>query len=160
MEFRRRTEDALENRREDMETEGTNWKQISEILTKTAENTCGRRTRQVANPRTVGHEELAVLSMEIEAWVDRRNQLTEQTRTRRIEPELKRTREHVRTARRNMKRRLRELERRWWDEIINKCEEADRRGNIGEVYKTLRKLGTRGKETELRQRNSGSILKR
>ena len=44
-----------------------------------------------------------------------------------------------------MKRGMRRLEREWWDERIRECEEACTEGRVGEMYKCLRKIGTRGK---------------
>ena len=40
-------------------------------------------------------------------------------------------------------KRLRELERNWWENIINTCEEAANREDMGTIYSTLRTLGTR-----------------
>ena len=42
-----------------------------------------------------------------------------------------------------MRIRLRELEREWWEEVIRECEEASSRGNLGEMYGVLRRLGNR-----------------
>ena len=42
-----------------------------------------------------------------------------------------------------MKRFLKGLEREWWRGVIEECEEACARGRIGDMYKCLRRLGTR-----------------
>ena len=58
--------------------DGTNWKMVSEVLTEAAEETCGKKTRQVANPWTIGHEEeLAYLNLQISACVEERNRINE-----------------------------------------------------------------------------------
>ena len=46
-----------------------------------------------------------------------------------------------------MKRGMSRLEREWWDERIRKCEEACAEGRVGEMYKCLHKIGTKGKPT-------------
>ena len=50
------------------------------------------------------------------------------------ERELEEARMRVRESRRRMKRRLKELEREWWQEKIDRCEEARGDGRIGEMY--------------------------
>ena len=62
------------------------------------------------------------------------------------ERELEEARMRVRESRRRMKRRLKELEREWWQEKIDRCEEACGEGRIGEMYKILNELGMRGKQ--------------
>ena len=56
---------------------------------------------------------------------------------------LNRAREQLKEARRNMRIRLRELEREWWEEVIRECEEASNRGNLVEMYGALKRLGNR-----------------
>ena len=151
--YKRRIEEKWREKREGMEEGKTNWKLMGEVMVETAEEVCGRKTRQVANPWTIGHEEeLAMLNLQIGAWVDERNRVEERTRTRagraRWQERLEEVRGRVREARREMKNRLRQLEREWWDEIIEVCEEASRRGNIGEMYEALRKLGGRGRKAQ------------
>ena len=51
----------------------------------------------------------------------------------------------IKEARKELKRLWRGLEREWWRKGIKKCEEERARGRIGETYKWLRRLGTRGK---------------
>ena len=149
-EFSRRVSDKWETRGEQLREDGTNWRTMSEVLTEAAEETCGRKTRQIANPWTIGHEEeLAYLNLQISAWVDERNRINARMRTRagsrRWQEQLEEARRRVTEARREMKIRLRELEREWWDEIIRQCEEASQRGDIGGVYSALRSLGDRNR---------------
>ena len=61
------------------------------------------------------------------------------------EGELKRLREEVKNVRGELKRRMKELEREWWGEKINECERACLEGRVGDMYKCLRKIGTKGK---------------
>jgi len=42
-----------------------------------------------------------------------------------------------------MKKKLRTLETDWWNQIIDECAEAARNGDIGSMYKVLRKIGSR-----------------
>ena len=58
--------------------------------------------------------------------------------------ETEEARRGVKRARSMLKTRLRLWEREWWEEKIRDCEEASRRGKIGEMYRVLRNLGTRG----------------
>ena len=146
--FREKVREKMDSRRGEFVEEGTNWKTIAEILIESAEEVCGKRTRQVANPWTVWHEEeLSVLDLEICAWVEERNEMAGRTRTRegrrRWQERLNRAREQLKEARRNMRIRLRELEREWWKEVIRECEEASNRGNLCEMYGALRRLGNR-----------------
>ena len=150
-EFKRKVSEKWETREDQLRQDGTNWKTMSKVLTEAAEETCGKKTRQVANPWTIGHEEeLAYLNLQISAWVDERNRINERMRTRdgrrRWEEQLEEARGRVREARREMKRRVREMERAWWDEIIRRCEEASQRGDIGEMYSALKNLGDRNKK--------------
>ena len=150
-EFRRKVSEKWGMRRDQVREDGTNWKMMSEVLTEAAEETCGKKTRQVANPWTIGHEEeLAYLNLQISAWVDERNRRNGRMRTRaqrrRGQEQLEEARRRVSEARREMKMRLRELEDEWWEEIIQRCEEASQRGDIGEMYSALKSLGDRNKK--------------
>ena len=151
VQFKRKVREKWETRGDQIREDGTNWKMMSEVLTEAAEETCGKKTRQVANPWTIGHEEeLAYLNLQISAWVEERNRINERMRTRaesrRWQEQLEEARRRVTEARREMKIRLRELERAWWDEIIQRCEEASQRGDIGEMYSALKSLGDRKKK--------------
>ena len=73
--------------------------------------------------------------------------MNERLRTRaerkRWEEQMEEAKRRVTEARREMKVRLRELEKEWWDEIIRRCEEASQRGDFGEMYSALKSLGGR-----------------
>ena len=71
------------------------------------------------------------------------------------ERELEDARMNVRECRRRMKRRLRDLEKEWWQEKIERCEEACAEGRVGDMYKILRELGVRG----VRKAGRGGRLK-
>ena len=104
------------------------------------------KKRQIANPWTVGYEELKSLHTEISTEVMRRNELISQTLGEShgmLADALTASRGRLVAARKKMKKRLRQLERLWWDEIIIECENAAEKGDMGTMYKTLRKLGTR-----------------
>ena len=144
--FRENIREKMDTRRGEFVEEGTNWKTIAEILTESAEEVCWKRTRQVANPWKVGHEEeLSVLNLEICAWVEERNEMAGRTREgrRRWQERLNRASEQLKEARRNMRIRLKKLEREWWEEVIRECKEASNRGNLGEMYRALRRLRNR-----------------
>ena len=108
------------------------------------------KKRQIANPWTVGYEEeLKSLHTEISTEVMRRNELINQTLGEShgmLADALTASRGRLVAARKKMKKRLRQLERLWWDEIIIECENAAEKGDMGTMYKTLRKLGTRSQK--------------
>ena len=49
-------------------------------------------------------------------------------------------------ARTEMKIKLREFEGEWWDDIIQRCEEASQRVDIGGKYSALKSLGDKSKK--------------
>ncbi|XP_063722275.1 uncharacterized protein LOC134848689 [Symsagittifera roscoffensis] len=126
------------------------WDSISRKLTETAEEVCGTKKRKIANPWTVGYEEeLRSLHTEISTEVMRRNELISQTLGEShgmLADALTASRGRLVAARKKMKKRLRQLERQWWDEIIIECKNAAEKGDMGTMYKTLRKLGTRSQK--------------
>ena len=158
-EFREKMRE-LREQEETMEEEQEEWKRLSKVMRRAAEETCGIEERTVQNPWTVGHEEeIREMNRSIERSVDRRNRAREamgarrrlRPRTRRnredrYEEELRNARTEVARERRALKRRLREWEREWWETIIEECREACATGRVGEMYKVLRALGRRGKQ--------------
>ena len=58
---------------------------------------------------------------------------------------MERLRKEVKNAGGELKSRMRELEREWWREKINEYETACVQGRLGDMYKCLRKIGTKGK---------------
>ena len=89
-----------------------------------------------------------MLNLEINTWLGARNNILNNNRTRARRKEtqgkLDQARRRQMDARRNMKKKLRRWERDWWEEIIRTCEEHNKNGKPGEMYKVLRKLGIRG----------------
>ena len=142
--YRKKTEEKLNNEED--------WDSISRKLTEAAEEVCGTKKRQIANPWTVGYEEeLKSLHTEISTEVIRRNELISQTLGEShgmLADALTASRGRLVAARKKMKKRLRQLERLWWDEIIIECENAAEKGDMGTMYKTLRKLGTRSQKLQ------------
>ena len=144
-----------EDEGEDREKE---WKEVAKVMTETAEEVCGVMRRELANPWTVGREE------EIQGYIERIRQKVRRRdeqlnvmnamrrlRVRRggrrgldhLEAERERLKTEVKEERKEMKRFMRRLEREWWEGVIEECKEAMERGRVGEMYKCLRKLGTR-----------------
>ena len=140
--YHKKTEEKLNNEEY--------WNSISRKLTDAAEEICGTKKRQIANPWTVGYkEELKILHTEISTEVISRNELISQTlgeSHNMLAEALTASRGRLVAARKKMKKRLRQLERLGWDEIIIECENAAEKGDMGTMYKTLRKLGTRSQK--------------
>ena len=144
----------LREEEETREGEEGEWKRLTGIMMKAAEEACGVEERRIQNPWTVGHEEeIREMNNRIERAVDRRNRAREAMGARRRlrrgrgrngeerwEEELRTARGEVATERRVLKRRLRELERNWWEEKIEECKEACETGRVGDMYKVSRAL--------------------
>ena len=66
------------------------------------------------------------VNLEICAWVEERDEMAGRTRIGegrgRWQERLNSAKEQLRGARRNIRIRLRELEREWWEEVIRECE--------------------------------------
>ena len=62
-----------------------------------------------------------------------------------LERESEEAKEEVKVARKAVKKFCRKLEKDWWDERIRECKEACDEGRVGDMYKSLKKIGTRGK---------------
>ena len=153
-EYKEKTRELMNER----EIEEWKWEEMSEVMMKAAAEVCGETTKPVANPWTIGHEEeLGGLREEIVRAVRMREEkLVEANEVRhrgegrqervRAERELEEARGRLRECRRGMKRRLKELEREWWQEKIDRCEEACAEGRVSDMYKVLKELGMRGKQ--------------
>ena len=77
-EYKRKVEEKWREAEGERSEEGTNWNNISEILTQSAFEVCGRKKRQVANPWTIDHEEeLERLNEQIKTQVNERNRTAE-----------------------------------------------------------------------------------
>lgn len=141
-------ERRMEEKRGAFQEDETNWNIISEILTESAKTVCGVKKREIANPWTIGREEeLREMHEEINRLVTRRNELDNNRQRRNGDEgqiEVDEVREEIKRARRRMKNALRRWENIWWQGVIDECETACNTGNIGNMYKTLRKIGTKG----------------
>ena len=63
-----------------------------------------------------------------------------------IETDLGVARENLKDARKELKRKTRQWELEYWENIITESREAEERGDSGHMYKNLRKLGRRGQK--------------
>ena len=129
--------------------------------------TCGETTKPVANPWTIGHEReldemredivnaVRMRGVKLRAWNEVRHDDGRGEEREIAERELNEAKREVRECRRRMKRRLRGLERAWWQEKIDRCEQVCEEGRVGEMYKILNELGMRGKKRAGR----GGLLK-
>ena len=132
------------------------WSEVAEVLEKTVEEVCGLGSKGVASPWTVRREREILERIEgITEKVRRRNERVGMLNARRrlrarrswgveqLEDDVARIRREINQARKELKRFLKGLEREWWRGVIEECEEASARGRIGDMYKCLRRLGTR-----------------
>ena len=141
VEFRTKTED-LSLRIEDT----ASWSEIATLIGKAAQEVCGKRTKHVANPWTLGHEEeIANLHNDIAQAVQCRNQAMENN----CHPDnIMRIKERLKKARREMKKRLKTLEAEWWDKLLSECQAANEKGDMGTMYRLLRQLGGRDRKPD------------
>ena len=134
--YREKTEELGQNI-----TEESSWSEIANALCKAALAVCGKKTRHVANPWTVGREEeLNELHEAISKAVSERNEALARDLPQDI---IMRKKSDLKTARGNMKKRLKTLESEWWEKILEECLEANEKGDIGSVYRILKQLGSR-----------------
>ena len=150
IEYRRKTAEKCRQRQEEWREDSTNWEEISEILTSSAREVCGNRPKKIENPWMQGRgEEMRILNEEISMKLETLRELQRRSRTRlgreRNEEELRRIKADLKAVRMEKRRRLREWENQWWQNIIDECREEYQRGNIGNMYKKLRLLGKRGR---------------
>ena len=127
----------------------TNYEEMAKIMTTAAEEVCGRSVKEVDNPWNVGHEEeIERRQANISELVERRNWIDQvritRANERRMEEEREVIRERLKDERKELKQRLRTWEREWWQRIIDECRDAQQTGDIGKLYKALRKLERRG----------------
>ena len=144
------------------EAEQGDWGKVSGILMSAAKNVCGVREKRGRNPWEIGREdEIRELLGRVNVAVNERNACMSVASARRrlrvrvtgrdfrsleAERRLESAREEVRRARREMKRFIGRIEREWWGERIRECREACDTGRIGDMYKCLRRIGTKGKK--------------
>ena len=141
------------------------WEKVSEVMVRAAKEVCGESERGVSNPWVIGHEEeIGEMMSRANEAVNVRNdcvtalnarsrlrmRVAGNARQRRdilmteLEDSLAEAKTRVRHARKEVRRYLRRIERNWWEERIEECREACERGKIGDMYKCLRKIGTKG----------------
>ena len=150
-----------ENTRERMERANVDewrWEDMTEVLTEAAKEVCGETTIPVANPWTIGHEReleemrddivsaVRMRGVKLTAWNELRHENERRDERAIAERELDEAKRDVRECRRSMKRRLRRLERDWWQEKIDRCETVCEEGRVGEMYKIMKELGMRGRQ--------------
>ena len=114
------------------------WKNLVEVMNEAAEEVCGLESGRVANPWMIGHErEVNGMREEIERLISLRNSMQERIKARRrlrarrgggklarLQREWVAVKEQLGRARRNMRQFLRRVEREWWRERIEECENA------------------------------------
>ena len=141
------------------------WEKASGVMMRAAKEVCGVCEKRVINPWVVGHEEVIEgMVARVNEAVNVRNEcMTARNASRRLrtrvsanvrgrrdermnilEDRLEMARTQVRNARKEVKRFMRRIERTWWEERIVECRNACERGRIGDMYKCLRKIGTKG----------------
>ena len=142
---------------EERDQQQQTYEEMAEVMVGAAKEVCGVARKTVENPWTIGHEdELEELGNRIREAANQRNMKREavteaiergegRRAVARREREWEEAKEQLKEARRRLKRRLKRLERLWWDEVIRECKEACDQGRIGEMYKHLQRLGTRGR---------------
>lgn len=125
---------------------------------------CGKRSlrdnkkRERVNPWMIGRKnELNALNERVSEVIERRNEVLVMVDARRrlrarvndrvgerLANDLEEVREELKRARKSVKRFCRRVENEWWNERIEECREACETGRIGNMYKCLRKIGTKG----------------
>ena len=85
-------------------------------------------------------DELAKIHSDISKAVTARNKALSQHLPEYI---LMRKKRDLKTARVNMKKRLKQLGGDWWDKILDECQAANENVDMGSVYEILRQLGAR-----------------
>ena len=156
------------------------WERVSKVMVRAAKEVCGESERGVANPWVIGHEEeIDEMMARVNAAVDERNECVTalnarrrlRTRVRRnaglredvwmmaLAVRVTRAKAKVREARKEVRRFTRRLERRWWQERIEECREACDRGRIGDMYKCLQKIGSKGRKAPESSRITVGVFK-
>ena len=141
------------------------WEKVSEVMVRAAKQVCGESERGISNPWVIGNEEeIESLNVRVNEAVNERNDCmnalndsrnvrmrvrtnargSRNARIAALEELLVQARTRVRNARKELRIFMRRIERRWWEGMIEECKEACDRGRIGDMYKCMRKLGTRG----------------
>ena len=126
------------------------WDLIAKTVTKAAEEVCGVEEKFIENAWMVGREEeINTMTNEITAAINQRNDLMERYRIEvqnrdNLTVQIEAAKNRLKTARKTLKRTTTGWERDYWETIIQECKEAGESYNTSQMYKSLKKLGTRG----------------
>ncbi|XP_075248353.1 uncharacterized protein LOC142341314 [Convolutriloba macropyga] len=113
------------------------WNEVSSILVRAAKEVCGEQSKRVENPWIIGAvKELAELRANNNKWIQARNEATNNITHRIFKSKLT-------NARKTLKKKLKHLEREWWEEKLEGYEAVARARNFVAMYSLLRQLGTR-----------------
>ena len=164
-EYAERTKQLWDEGDRDERVGAGEWEKASEVMMRAAKEVCGVCEKRVTNPWAIGHEEVieGMVARVNEAVNERNKYMTalnarrrlrtrvsanvrgrRDDRTNVLEARLVEARAQVRNARKEVKRFMRRIEKTWWEERIAECRNACDRGRIGDMYKCLRKIGTKG----------------
>ena len=134
---------SQEATRKGVSTEDLEWQTFSEILRAAAEEACGKREKQT-NPWMNQHvEEAMELKAEIRKALRERKRVIRQTGDR-TSQEYDIAKARLTEKRANYKRELRQWEENWWNQLAEECQQACQMGQIGSMYKILKRLQRRG----------------
>jgi len=143
--------DELTKERE--ETTGREWEGVAKIMTEAALEVCGTKKKNMATPWMAGREKrLLEMRGKISGTVQlvrEKKERFKQDSTEEARREVEEAIEARKRARRARRGVIKEWEREYWDRIIANMQEAQERGNYGEMYRTLRALGQRGESRAL-----------
>ena len=144
--FKTKVTEILSNDNNTEQTDRTEWKELTDLLTKAAKDVCGIETKSVQNPWMVGKDDdVQRMRSRISGAISRRNDIRKRINEREdnLEDELIDAINNLKEGRKELQRETRRWEREWWQEIINECKEASDRGDSRTMFKTLKQLGKR-----------------
>ena len=126
-----------------MKIEDLEWQTLGKILRATAEEACGKTEKQT-NPWMNQHgEEAMQLQAEIREALRERNRVLRQTGDR-TSNEYNIAKRRMTKKKANYKRKLRQWEENWWNQLAEDCQQAFQMGQIGTMYRILQRLQRRG----------------
>ena len=114
------------------ETDNTRWNEITEVVTTAAREVCGVQEKVIENPwMRDKDEEVRVLRARINGAINRRDTALENARNDNIQnnDEVNDSRNVLKEARKDLKRKTREWEVEWWENILEECKNAGERGD-------------------------------
>ena len=112
------------------ETDNTRWNEIIEVVTTAAREVCGVQEKVIENPwMRDKDEEVMVLRARINRAINRRDTALENARNDNIQniDEVNDSRNVLKEARKDLKRKSREWEVEWWENILEECKNAGER---------------------------------